>query len=226
MNLLRVFLVLSTALLSVLNTSSTQKAASQEKGQPVVSTIQSIAEANSTATPDGVSGESRQAGRWKYDAQTGQFTGLMALSPQTGVVITANDQAAGNSLSAQGSSSDLGPNDEQEPNETPAQANPLAVPGTRTGHAMVGDAFAISVVFTNGGVDRVHDLFAVTLPSSTTLDLTLTFNNTGDLDLFLFGSPIGNQVPILASSTSPPGITTEHISMNLAAGTYYVGVSA
>src|SRR2546422_7661861 len=104
----------------------------------------------------------------------------MARSTAGGVVIAADDQTAGDSLITQGSSSDVGPNDEVEPNETPAQANPLAVPGTRTGHAAVGDAFAISVVYSNGGVAHVQDLFAVTVGSNTNLDLTLTFTNSAN----------------------------------------------
>src|SRR5207248_6540955 len=175
MKFLRVFLVLSTALLGMVNLTPTQKAASQERIQPVSATIQQIAEANSAAAPESVSDESRQAGRWRYDPSSGQFSGIMALSSAKGVVITPNDLIVGEALSNQQSSSDVGPNDEVEPNETPAQANPLAVPGTRTGHAAVGDAFAIAVVYTNGSVAHVQDLFAITLASNTNLSLTLTF---------------------------------------------------
>ncbi len=217
MNLLRVFLVLSTTLLGLLNTSSTQQPASQEKGQPLVSTMQPMAGAPSTARPTGSAVDAHQAVHWKYDAQTGQFTGLIDPSPEL-----QGQDASSNQVST----SDLGPNDEQEPNETPAQANPLPIPGLRTGHAAVGDAFAISVVFTGGGVDRVHDLFAVTVAPNSNLFLTLNFTNpAADLDLFLFGAPVGNQVPILSSSTNP-GSASEQIATNLPAGTYYVGVSA
>ena len=51
MKFLRVFLVLSIALLGMVNLTPTQKAASQERIQPVSATIQQIAEANSAAAP-------------------------------------------------------------------------------------------------------------------------------------------------------------------------------
>ena len=206
MNLLRIFLVLSTTLLGLLNTSSTQEPTSQEKGRPLSGTIQPP-----ITSLDSLSGENHQALFWKYDPLTGQFTS------QTEQPLTFASQISPSVDDA-----------EQEPNQTPSDANPLAVPGKRTGHAADGDAFGIVVVFTGGATAHVQDLFRITLAASSNLDLTLNFTNpAADLDLYLFGSPVGGQVPILGSSTSPFG-TSEHIvtSDPLPPGTYYVGVSA
>src|SRR5262245_8873654 len=75
---------------------------------------------------------------------------------------------------------------EQEPNETSAQANPITLPGGRTGSAAVGDATGIVINYSDGATDAIEDLFAVTLTQASRLDLKLTFTTaSADLDLFL-----------------------------------------
>jgi hypothetical protein len=114
---------------------------------------------------------------------------------------------------------------EEEPNELPAQANALAAGGGRQGFAGVGDPTGITVYYFDGDHDGIEDLFAVTLTQSAPLELTLTSTGGADLDLFLF-SASGSQLTLLGSSNGSTG--NERIATNgpLAAGRYYVGVSA
>src|SRR5574341_737071 len=75
---------------------------------------------------------------------------------------------------------------EREPNETPAQANLLTIPGIRTGSAAVGDAASIFILFENGDRDGIEDLFFFDLTTSAQVRLTLTAaNKSADLDLYL-----------------------------------------
>ncbi len=114
---------------------------------------------------------------------------------------------------------------EEEPNESPAQANALATGSGRNGFAGVGDPTGITVYYFDGDQDGIEDLFAVTLTQSARLELTLSGNGGADLDLFLF-SISGTQITLLGSSNGSTG--NERIATNepLPAGRYYVGVSA
>ena len=78
---------------------------------------------------------------------------------------------------------------EQEPNETAEQANPIALPGQRTGTAKFGDAASFEFIYNNGPKDKIEDFFKFTVPAgqSKQVDIVLTFSNpAADLDLFLF----------------------------------------
>jgi choice-of-anchor C domain-containing protein len=121
----------------------------------------------------------------------------------------------------------IGPEPEQEPNELPSQANPISLPGGRTGVAAAGDATAVQIVYTNGDRDGIEDLFAVMLAESARLELTVSFTNAAaDLDLFLLRI-VGSSVSVLGVSNSGAA-TIERIVTNsaLAPGVYYIGVSA
>src|SRR5262245_23151525 len=117
---------------------------------------------------------------------------------------------------------------EQEPNETTAQANPISIPGQKTGSAKFGDAASFEFIYNNGPKDKIEDFFTFTIPTNQTrtLDITLTFDNAGaDLDLLLFKQVNGN---LQAFAVSNGATTTERITpiLTLDAGTYFIGVSA
>lgn len=115
---------------------------------------------------------------------------------------------------------------EQEPNDTAEQANPLSVPGTRTGSAGRSDTSQITVNFDDGTSEPVPDLFAVNIAQSARLELRLTFTASADLDLFLIRLNAG-RLEIINDSLQSSG-TVEQITtaQSLAAGTYYVGIGA
>jgi uncharacterized repeat protein (TIGR01451 family) len=115
---------------------------------------------------------------------------------------------------------------EEEPNETPEQANPLGDSGQSSGSVAVGEAASIVVQYSNGARDWIEDLFKVTLSQSSPLDLTLIAGNpTADLDLFLL-SVSGIRVTVLGVSNSSAANERFVTPSALAPGTYYIGVSA
>ncbi len=117
---------------------------------------------------------------------------------------------------------------EQEPNETPAQANPISIPGQKTGSATHGDAASFEFMYSNGPKDKIEDFYTFTIPANQTqtLDIKLTFNNaSADLDLLLFKLVNNNLQAVAVSNGST---TTERITpvVTLDAGSYFIGVSA
>lgn len=121
-----------------------------------------------------------------------------------------------------------GSESEQEPNETAAQANPISIPGQKTGSTKFGDAATFEYVYNNGPKDKIEDFFTFTVPTNQTrrLDIVLTFDNSAaDLDLLLFELVSGVPQAIAVSNGST---TTERITpiLTLGAGTYLIGVSA
>ena len=114
---------------------------------------------------------------------------------------------------------------EQEPNQTPAQANLLTIPGGRTGSAAVGDASSIIIFYDNGDRDGIEDLFFFDLTNSAQVRLTLTAaNKSADLDLFLL-TISGIRVTVIKLANGPRS-DEQIVSPTLAPGRYYVGVSA
>lgn len=124
---------------------------------------------------------------------------------------------------------------EQEPNETVATANPISLPGRKTGAVKLDDAFWYQFTYNNGPTDRIEDFFKFsipTLPPNTKqrVDVTLTFTNAAaDLDLFLFKVGGTVETPTLtALAVSNGSTTTERLTPipELDEGTYLIGVSA
>jgi hypothetical protein len=106
---------------------------------------------------------------------------------------------------------------ESEPNERIETASTIQFSTPCTGNASIADLSSYSL---DG--DGIEDVWKVTLPSAGNLDITLTFtNSSADLDIYLFNGALA----VLGESV---GTTqTERIQVNsLAAGTYYIGVSA
>lgn len=124
---------------------------------------------------------------------------------------------------------------EQEPNETLETANPVQLPGRKSGTVKVGDTATFEFSYNNGPKDKIEDFFKFTvptLPPNTTqrVDVTLTFNNAAaDLDLFLFkvtGTESNRTLTAIAVSNG--STTTERFSpiQSLESGDYLIGVSA
>ncbi|MBL8113323.1 MAG: NF038122 family metalloprotease [Acidobacteria bacterium] len=190
----------------------------------------------STGRPDGTMGDGQQASHWKDDGQTNVYIGLMDPTLRNGEVrnIEATDLLAMETIGwTTGSGGGGGGGGgttvaETEPNETPDQANALTtLPATVTGRAVVGDATGINLTGSSGAVvDRIEDLFSVTLSSAGSLQLALSWTgSSNDLDLYVFllnGSSLS-----LVGSSAAENTTSESVNLpTLAAGRYLIGVSA
>lgn len=115
---------------------------------------------------------------------------------------------------------------EVEPNEQPANASPISVPGSCSGFASMTDASGITINYGGGLTDGIEDLFVLNVAGGQRLNITLSWTDTsGDLDLFLL-RPNGSSLDIVDGSTAngsaPESITTGALT----AGTYYIGISA
>ena len=124
---------------------------------------------------------------------------------------------------------------EQEPNETVGTANPVSLPGRKTGTVKLGDAATFEYAYQNGPKDKVEDFFKFTIPTlppgtKQRVDVSLTFNNAAaDLDLFLFKVEGTEANPTLtALAVSNGSTTTERLTPipELTEGVYLIGVSA
>lgn len=180
----------------------------------------------STGRPDGTEGDGQQASHWKDDELTGVYIGLMDPNIAFGMrgQLTQNDLDAFNMMGYDIVSSSSC--SESEPNQTSTQASQLSLPGSCGGNVDDRDAATYSVTYQSGTTDFIEDVWAVNLPTSAKLDVTLTFSNSSaDLDVFLF-TVSGGSLSMIASSNE--NTTTEHFTTanNLSAGTYYIGVSA
>ena len=118
---------------------------------------------------------------------------------------------------------------EQEPNELVGQANPITVPGQRTGTVAYGDAAVVEFTYNNGPKDRIEDLFTFTVGATDSgrVEAQLTFTNqAADLDLVLYREEVSGALTPLAVSNGSS--TTELISLPtpLAPGKYILGVTA
>ena len=176
----------------------------------------------STGNPRGENGDNQQASHWKDDAQTGVHIGIMdpTVSVSSRFVLTKADLEAFAVIGYDIVSPDC---EDLEPNDTRENASLLPLGTPCRGGAGRFDRSTHSVP-SGGSAALLHDLFAVTLPGSARLDVTLAFENPGaDLDLFLIGFD-GSAATALASSGS--GTTTEHFQTEtLPPGTHYVAVS-
>lgn len=125
---------------------------------------------------------------------------------------------------------------EQEPNETVGTANPVSLPGRKTGTVKLGDAATFEYAYNNGPKDKIEDFFKFSIPTlppgaKQRVDVTLTFNNAAaDLDLFLFKVGGTEENPTLTALAVSNGSTTTErltpIPELVEEGTYLIGVSA
>jgi hypothetical protein len=180
--------------------------------------------AMSTGRPDATGGDLRQASHWKDDALTGTRIGIMdpTLSSSVRSELTDNDIAALNVIGYNMVAPNSGCS-ESEPNETAANADDLALPGSCGGAAAFNDSSSYVVQYTST-TDGIEDIWKVNLASSAKLHVNLTFS-TGDLDVFLF-SISGSTLTILGSSNGETNNEDFTTTSTLAPGTYFIGVSA
>jgi hypothetical protein len=117
---------------------------------------------------------------------------------------------------------------EVEPNDLPQQANLLMVPGKRSGQVGVTDPGGVTISLGGGLVDKIEDLFAVTLMRESRLSLTLTAEDpSAGLVLYLLGEGATSQeVTVLGSSRRVGGRQEITTPLALPSGRYLVGVSA
>jgi len=116
---------------------------------------------------------------------------------------------------------------EVEPNETTVLSDPMALGEVCTGNANFGDSYQIEVNYgANIPKGRVHDVFQVTTGATGTLTITMSFTNaSADLDVIGFRDTGGGTLTGIGNS-STSALTETFTTASLAAGTYYIGVSA
>ncbi|HEX6098416.1 MAG TPA: NF038122 family metalloprotease [Thermoanaerobaculia bacterium] len=165
----------------------------------------------------------------KYVPQAILGTGLSKkpvrmMAPATAAVASELEQSnakALNRLSAGGG----GACAEVEPNDTTLVSDTLPLGTPCTGTANFGDSYTYVIDYDSGDEGRVHDVFEIVTGAAGPITVTLTFTSaSADLDVVLFRQS-GSTLTILdgaAGSTTTETFTTD----SLAAGTYYIGVSA
>lgn len=179
--------------------------------------------AMSTGRGDNTGGDGQQSSHWKDDTGGNPFIGLMdpTLPPGFRGTLQQADLDAFN-IMGYAITGGGGACAESEPNETTANATVVTIGTPCTGNVTFIDPSSITINFPDGSSDKIEDLYRVTLssPAKLTVKLSWTFTSA-DLDVYLLqGSSVLGQA---TSVSNPEEFTT---SSNLAAGTYYVGVSA
>ena len=179
--------------------------------------------AMSTGRGDNTGGDGQQSSHWKDDTDGNPFIGLMDPTIPRGFrgQLQQADLDAfnimGYTITGGG-----GACAETEPNEVAANATPIVFGTPCTGNVTFIDPSSITINFTDGTSDKIEDLYRVTLSSPGKLTVRLSWTFTGaDLDVYLLSS--SEVLAQAASSANPEEFTT---NSTLAAGTYYVGVSA
>lgn len=115
---------------------------------------------------------------------------------------------------------------EQEPNETPAQANPIAVPGVKTGAAGVLEDAVITHTSLAGEVTRIQDVYRLDLAVTSRLGITLDYENFfAELNVFLMREG-GSGIEFLAYLKGPRQEVKQIVTDPLPPGRYLIGVGA
>lgn len=113
--------------------------------------------------------------------------------------------------------------DEDEPNDSPETATDVSLPLIVDGVTAKGDAGDLVIPFNNGTSEVLTDLFSLSLDKTTTLTISLAFNQTADLDLFILQDDGAGGFDIIASSAKSQGVL-EQISGPLPAGNYLIAI--
>src|SRR5262249_39634405 len=114
--------------------------------------------------------------------------------------------------------------DEDEPNDGIETATEVSLQTIVDGQAAKDDPGDL-VVLVDNTTETLVDLFHLTLSTPTQFTLTLTFNQTADLDLFLLRQNATGDFDIIASSTKIQG-TMEQFGTPPLVGDYYIAVGA
>jgi hypothetical protein len=125
----------------------------------------------------------------------------------------------------------LTPFNEQEPNDKTKKAQKLTIPADVTAHAAAADSSLLKMIFPDGSVDPIEDLYKFTVTQSETVFIILDpTSGSGDLDMYLFDATVNKKKTSLDDPnllTFSAGATAnEFIGVQLDPGTYIVGVSA
>jgi uncharacterized protein (TIGR03437 family) len=115
--------------------------------------------------------------------------------------------------------------DEDEPNDGPELATEVTLQTIVTGQAAKDDPGDFFVTFTDGTEETLVDLFHLSLSATAQFTLTLSFNQTADLDLFVLQRNAKGEFEILTTSTRKQS-TIEQIGGSVPAGDYYIAVGA
>ncbi|HLG16485.1 MAG TPA: PPC domain-containing protein [Blastocatellia bacterium] len=120
---------------------------------------------------------------------------------------------------------------EIEPNENKKKAPRIAFPVEVTGNAASTDASTLKMSFGSSGTDKIEDLYRFTVTETRTFYVFLdATSGVGDLDLYLFASSVSKKKTSLDDPNllglSLSETSAEVIGVQLAPGTYIVGVSA
>ncbi|MEO8378936.1 MAG: NF038122 family metalloprotease [Acidobacteriota bacterium] len=166
----------------------------------------------------GLKGISRPVPTSRFARKT---VGLVAPAPEAVMVPFKNTdlRAAGTAGGGNGGCSEV------EPNDTILLADTLTLGVPCTGSAASTDSGTYTIDYDSGPDGKIHDVFKITTGATGPVTVNLTFTNgSADLDVFLFAVS-GSSLTTLGSSTGTS--TTESFTTgSIAAGTYYIGVSA
>ncbi|MBI3589765.1 MAG: pre-peptidase C-terminal domain-containing protein [Candidatus Melainabacteria bacterium] len=137
-------------------------------------------------------------------------------------IIASESVASSSSTSSSGSPNLI---NEEEPNDSVAQAQVITPPVSILGNCSSSDTGDIELGSDTGAMITISDIFKFTLTQSTSINALLTLESDSpgnDLDLVLFNS---NASEIIDTS-SQTGNVDELITKSLMAGTYLLGVGA
>jgi uncharacterized protein (TIGR03437 family) len=115
--------------------------------------------------------------------------------------------------------------DEDEPNDSFATATKVFLQSIIDGSTAEDDPFDIIIVFIDGTIVPVPDLFLLSLDQTTPVTLTLNFNQTADLDIYVLRENENGDYDPVDGSFARQGIS-ERLSLNLPAGNYIIAVGA
>ncbi len=116
--------------------------------------------------------------------------------------------------------------DEEEPNDSVDTATVVTPPVIVTGSAAKTDTHDLIINFTDGTSEPLPDLFYLSLTKQTNMAFSLKFNQTADLDLFVFEIDVNGEVGKILKSSRGTGTTSEDVTIILPAGDYIIAVGA
>jgi len=115
--------------------------------------------------------------------------------------------------------------DEEEPNDSPDFATRVFFPSSVRGRITVGDPGSLTIIFNSTTKIVLSDLFSFSLDQVLRGNISLSFAQGTDLDLFVLRKNERGKYEVIASSTNNEG-TVESLTGNLPPGQYLIGVGA
>jgi hypothetical protein len=115
--------------------------------------------------------------------------------------------------------------DEEEPNDSPDFATRVFFPSSVRGRITVGDPGSLTIIFNSTTKIVLSDLFSFSLDQVLRGNISLSFAQGTDLDLFVLRKNERGKYEVIASSTNNEG-TVESLTGDLPPGQYLIGVGA